>query len=104
MTPAERLSRIRTLATTFEDGQLDANEVRRLCGEPEDTPRALDPENHWLITASEDVVILQRLPASLLQPEEAIRLAAWLIVGAELAGFEPSLEVATATVDAVRST
>jgi len=39
-----------------------------------------------------------------LDPEDAIRAAAWLIVGAELAGQERAAELAAALVDRIRQT
>lgn len=109
----EALKRIRSKALTFKDGQLDANEVARLCeeGELEEvtededaTAKPLSTWNEWFITAKDDRVVMQHRPGFILQPEEAIRLAAWLVMGAELAGKNDALEVTIATFYAVRST
>lgn len=64
----------------------------------------LETLNEWMMTAKNDVVVVQRRISPLLQPEEAIRIAAWLIVCAELADFPRALEVAVATAQAIRNT
>jgi hypothetical protein len=68
----------------------------------------VDPFNRWGVTGHQGtVLILQQLPVKL-EPAEALQLAAWLIVGAELAaapeafeGEEPVVLVAVA-VDAIK--
>lgn len=50
------------------------------------------------------VVILMPPRSGTLDPEDALRFAAWLIAGAELAGEPRALEVADALVKRILST
>lgn len=70
-------------------------EVRTVDGEFVAVPAAekleLDPLNRFAVTAKDGTVLIMLGPVPrLLQPETALELAAWLIVGAELAGVEDS--------------
>ena len=70
-----------------------------------DPTLALDTLNQFAVTAKDSKVLilgLVRVPRYL-TVDEALQLAAWLIVGAELAGADHSLEVAAATVEAIRA-
>jgi len=78
------------------------------CSLAERSAPALDTINAFGITAHrfegnvERVVAIAPLP-QMYTSERALQLASWLIVGAELAGYEHPLETAVATVKAIRA-
>lgn len=61
----------------------------------------LETFNRFLVTAKDEQVLMLLSPAPKFAPEEALQLAAWLVVGAELAGYEHPLEKTVATVKAI---
>ena len=81
--------------------------TRGLAGEPSVDVPELEPlgtVNQWAVTAKDEKVrSLFGVPPAL-QPQEAVRLASWLIVAAEMAGYPHPLETAQATVKAIRNT
>lgn len=56
------------------------------------------------ITAHDGRVLQLLSHGGTLDPEDAVRLAAWLIVGAELAGYERSAQHTIALVERIRNT
>lgn len=79
-------------------------------------PRPLSTLNRYAITAHHSVacsaprVVMLRPPfpipdgtAAEMTPDDALALAAWLIIAAELAGSDEPLEVVRLTVQAIRS-
>lgn len=63
----------------------------------------LDTLNRYGVTAKDGCVVILSIPKLRLAPRPALQLAAWLTVGAELAGYDHVLEVLTATVRAVQN-
>lgn len=63
--------------------------------------KPLQAGNSFAVTAKDDTVVVAAPPFPLLPREEAVRLAAWLVVGAELAGDERALDRVIATVEAI---
>lgn len=72
--------------------------------EPLDTTLP-DTINRHAVTAHQERVVMMRPPNTSMSPDEAIALAAWLVVGAELADFRvDALDRFLATLEAVRNT
>ena len=67
-----------------------------------DEPTAVDTFNRWMVGIRSGEVVLFLLPSPLMSPLEALQLAAWLTVGAELAGHRHALESHALTVDLIR--
>lgn len=77
--------------------------------EPSDREAAeqLSVFNFCGVTAKDERVIVLlhgQISQGTLDPEDAIRLAAWLIVGAEMAGQDRAPQLAAAMVDRIRNT
>lgn len=64
----------------------------------------LDTLNRFGITANGSSVVMQGRPPAVMQTTTAIELAAWLLMGAELAGHGAVIEVVAKTLEAIRAT
>lgn len=64
----------------------------------------LDTLNRFAITAHGSSVVMQGRPPAVMQTTTAIELAAWLLMGAELAGHGAVVEVVAKTLEAIRAT
>lgn len=68
-------------------------------------PAPLDTVNRHLVTAHQGEVLMREpLTFQVMTGREALQLASWLIVGAELADYDQALETAIETVKAIRAT
>lgn len=64
----------------------------------------LDTFNRFAVTSHENQVIIMGRVGGLLEIENALILAAWLIMAAELAGNENAAAITLATYQAIRET